>query len=101
VHRASRDGIGSIGSVRPALFVELVAGLLDLIEVFRCPDPYSAKGCAKAHAELRELVFNLWRHDRMHGPLDQAVSFHLAQGLREHFLASRRGASLTNKGSFP
>ena len=34
-------------------FIELNAGPLDLIEVLRCPNPYSAKGGAKVQAELR------------------------------------------------
>lgn len=34
-------------------FIELNAGLLDLIEIFRRPNPYATKGYAKAQAELR------------------------------------------------
>jgi hypothetical protein len=47
--------------------IELAAGAFNVFEVFRGPNPDSAKGRAEAQTKFRQFVFDFWRHDSMHG----------------------------------
>ena len=47
---------------------------------------------------MRQFVFDLWRHDGMHGLRDQPVALHVAQGLRDHFWLMPSTNSLRQRG---
>ena len=76
--------------------VEGLAGLFDLGQVAFNRGPHAAKRLAQAKAKIGQAVIHAGRDHRMDGADQQAVTFHLAQGLGQHFLADGGDMVITN-----
>lgn len=68
-------------------FVEFTASLFHALQILGRPEPHSAKSRSQTCTQVGQFIVDSWRHHGMHGPRDQAITLHVTQGLRQHFLA--------------